>query len=104
MKQAPGIQLLLGAILAGSCLAAADSAGYTGPGSGSSPSCHGGVQARDQSTVLQNEYSTWVVRDKHAHAFSNLTNPVGTRIAKIMVLPCPVSARRWLACALSDGP
>jgi hypothetical protein len=104
MKQAPGIGLLLGAILAGRCLLAADSAGYTGPGSCSSPSCHGGVQARDQTTVLQNEYSTWVVRDKHAHAFSNLTNPVGRRIAKIMGLPSPDTAPRCLACHALDVP
>ncbi len=107
MKPAPGIQLLLGALLAVRCLMAADSAEsskYTGPGSCSSPSCHGGVQARDQTTVLQNEYSTWVVRDKHAHAFSNLTNPVGTRIAKIMGLPSPDTAPRCLACHALDVP
>jgi hypothetical protein len=104
MKQAPGMRLLLGALLAGGCLMAADSAGYTGPGSCSSPSCHGGVQARDQTTVLQNEYSTWVVRDKHAHAFTNLTNPVGTRIAKIMGLPSPDTAPRCLACHALDVP
>jgi hypothetical protein len=107
MKQAPGIPLLLGALLAGRCLMAADSAEpskYTGPGSCSSPSCHGGVQPRDQNSVLQNEYSTWVVRDKHAHAFSNLTNPVGTRIAKIMGLPSPDTAPRCLACHALDVP
>ncbi len=77
---------------------------YTGPGSCSSPSCHGGVQARDVTSVLQNEYSTWVVRDKHAHAFSNLTNPVGTRMAKIMGLPKPDTAARCLACHALDVP
>jgi hypothetical protein len=77
---------------------------YTGPGSCSSPSCHGGVQARDQTTVLQNEYSTWVVRDKHAHAYENLTNPVGVRIAKIMGLPSPDTAPRCLACHALDVP
>jgi hypothetical protein len=107
MKQAPGIRLLLGALLAGRCLMAAESAEpskYTGPGSCSSPSCHGGVQARDQTTVLQNEYSTWVVRDKHSHAFTNLTNPIGTRIAKIMGLPSPDTAPRCLACHALDVP
>jgi hypothetical protein len=77
---------------------------YTGPGSCSSPSCHGGVQARDETSVLQNEYSTWVVRDKHAHAFINLTNPVGTRIAQIMDLPQPDTAPRCLACHALDVP
>jgi hypothetical protein len=107
MKQAPGMRLLLGALLAGGCLMAADSAEpwkYTGPGSCSSPTCHGGVQPRDLNTVLQNEYSTWVVRDKHSHAFTNLTNPVGTRIAKIMGLPSPDTAPRCLACHALDVP
>ena len=95
------------------CLAAnlllfgADASGpskYTGPGSCSSPSCHGGVQERGETSVLQNEYSTWVVRDKHAHAFVNLTNPVGTRIAKLMGLPSPDTAPRCLACHALDVP
>ncbi len=77
---------------------------YTGPGSCSSPSCHGSVQAREETSVLQNEYSTWVVRDKHAHAFINLTNPVGTRMAKIMGLPKPDTAPRCLACHALDVP
>ena len=57
---------------------------YTGPGSCASPSCHGGVQVRSTTSVQQNEYSTWVVKDKHAHAFAVLTNPVATRMAKIL--------------------
>ncbi len=75
---------------------------YTGPGSCSSPSCHGGVQERTETTVLQNEYSTWVVRDKHAHAYVNLTNPIGTRMAKIMGLTKPDTAPRCLACHALD--
>lgn len=107
MRNALSFAVALGALVAGVNLRAADSAGpskYNGPGSCSSPSCHGGVQARDQTTVLQNEYSTWVVRDKHAHAFVNLTNPVGTRIAKIMGLPSPDTAARCLACHALDVP
>ena len=99
--------IMLGALLAGVNLGAAESGApskYNGPGSCSSPSCHGGVQARDQTTVLQNEYSTWVVRDKHAHAYVNLTNPVGVRIAKIMGLPSPDTAPRCLACHALDVP
>lgn len=97
--------LFLGLVAA--CLFAADAnepSKYTGPGSCSSPSCHGGVQERSETSVLQNEYSTWVVRDKHAHAFVNLTNPVGTRIAKIMGLGQPDSAPRCLACHALDVP
>jgi len=107
MKKALSFATVLGALLAGIGLRAAESpepSKYNGPGSCSSPSCHGGVQARDQTTVLQNEYSTWVVRDKHAHAYVNLTNPVGTRIAKIMGLPSPDTAPRCLACHALDVP
>ncbi len=99
--------IALGLFCAVTYLSAADStepSKYTGPGSCSSPACHGGVQPRDQTTVLQNEYSTWVVRDKHAHAYENLTNPVGTRIAKIMGLPSPETAPRCLACHALDVP
>jgi len=105
MKTGP--TLLLGFALANGMVIAAnapESSKYTGPGSCSSPSCHGSVQPRDQTSVLQNEYSTWVVRDKHAHAFINLTNPVGTRIAKIMNLGKPDTAARCLACHALDVP
>jgi hypothetical protein len=104
MKNALSFAILC-ALLACTSVGAAENAEpskYNGPGSCSSPSCHGGVQARDQTTVLQNEYSTWVVRDKHAHAFVNLTNPVGVRIAKIMGLPSPDTAPRCLACHALD--
>src|ERR1700687_1974518 len=95
------------ASLAGSPILAADPAQaskYTGPGSCSSPACHGGVQARTETSVLQNEYSTWVVRDKHAGAYTVLTNPVGTRMAKILGLPKPDTASKCLACHALDVP
>ncbi len=82
----------------------AEASKYTGPGSCSSPACHGGVQARQETSVLQNEYSTWVVRDKHAHAFTVLTNPVGMRMAKILGLPKPDTAAKCLACHALDVP
>jgi hypothetical protein len=81
-----------------------ESSKYTGPGSCSSPACHGGVTARSETSVLQNEYSTWVVRDKHAHAFTVLSNPVATRMAKIMGLPKADTAPRCLSCHALDVP
>ena len=77
---------------------------YTGPGSCSSPACHGGVQPRDETTVMQNEYSTWVVRDKHAHAYTVLLNPVAQRMAKLMGLPKAETAPRCLSCHALDVP
>ena len=75
-----GLTCALSFVVANGCMLGADApepSRYTGPGSCSSPTCHGGVQAREVTPVLQNEYSTWVVRDKHAHAFINVTNAVG---------------------------
>lgn len=78
---------------------------YTGPGSCASPSCHGGVAPRADTSVWQNEYSTWVVKDKHAQAYSVLSNPVATRMAKILALPSSAdTAPKCLACHALDVP
>jgi len=81
-----------------------DAPKYTGPGSCASPSCHGGVQARANTSVQQNEYSTWVVKDKHAHAFAVLTNPVATRMAKILGIERADAAPKCLACHALSVP
>jgi len=57
---------------------------YVGPGSCSATACHGSVRALTQTKVLQNEYSTWVLQDKHARAWNVLNNVVSQRIAKIL--------------------
>ena len=57
---------------------------YEGPGSCSATACHGSVRALTQTKVLQNEYSTWVLQDKHARAWNVLNNSVSQRIAKIL--------------------
>ena len=95
------------ASLAGNPILAADPAQaskYTGPGSCSSPACHGGVQARGETSVPQNEYSTWVVRDQHAKAYTVLTNPVGTRMAKILGLPKPDTAPCFATGTAAQAP
>src|SRR5579859_3877677 len=78
---APTFALIL---LSGAVRAADGPAQYTGPGSCSSTSCHGGVQPRTETTVLQNEYSTWAARDKHTKAFMVLSNDVGKRMGRIL--------------------
>lgn len=74
---------------------------YTGPGSCSSTSCHGGVQPRTTTTVLQNEYSTWAVQDKHPKAFLALSNDVGKRMGKILNIT-PEKEKRCLVCHALD--
>ncbi len=83
---------------------AAEPPKYTGPGSCSSPSCHGGVQPRSDTSVLQNEYSTWVVKDKHAQAYAALSLPVAVRMARILGLPRAYDAPKCLACHALDVP
>src|ERR1051325_4596873 len=77
---------------------------YTGPGSCASPSCHGGVQVRTETSVQQNEYSTWVVQDKHAHAFAVLTNPLAVRMARILKIEKPETAAKCLGCHALSVP
>jgi hypothetical protein len=102
-----GVVLSGGVVLI--CLAAvpalaADIPKYTGPGSCSSPSCHGGVQPRATTSVQQNEYSTWVIQDKHAQSFAVLSNPISVRIAKTLGLPSAATAPRCLSCHSLNPP
>jgi hypothetical protein len=97
--------VLIGVFLVASSAArAADPPKYTGPGSCASPSCHGGVAPRSDNSVWQNEYSTWVVKDKHAQAFTALSLPIAVRMAKILELPNAFSAPKCLACHALDVP
>jgi len=70
--------------------ASADTSGepqkFIGPGSCAATSCHGSVAPVAGSRILQNEYSTWIVKDKHSHAYQALTGDVGERIARILKL------------------
>jgi len=77
---------------------------YTGPGSCASTSCHGSVKPRSETRVLQDEYSTWVVKDRHSKAYDALAGPVGVRMARILGLGEPQKAPRCLACHALDVP
>jgi len=59
---------------------------YIGPGSCSATSCHGSVKPVAGSRILQNEYSTWILQDKHSRAYQALTGDVGERMARILKL------------------
>ncbi|HEY1484192.1 MAG TPA: multiheme c-type cytochrome [Candidatus Acidoferrum sp.] len=51
------------------------------------------------SRVLQNEYSTWILQDKHSHAFQALSGDVGERMARILKLGARgEEAPKCLAC------
>lgn len=71
---------------------------YVGPGSCSATACHGSIRPIAGSRVLQNEYSTWILQDKHAQAYRALQTPLAQRMAKIMGLESATNAQRCLVC------
>jgi hypothetical protein len=78
---------------------------YVGPGSCAATSCHGSVKPVAGSRILQNEYSTWIIKDKHSRAYQALTGDVGERMAKILNLGKAEAAPKCLAChALAPSP
>jgi hypothetical protein len=91
---------------------------YIGPGSCAATSCHGSVKPVAGSRILQNEYSTWIIQDKHSRAYQALTADVGERMARILklgskaeespkCLPChalnPLLEQRGRAFEISEG-
>ena len=72
---------------------------YIGPGSCAATSCHGSVKPVAGSRILQNEYSTWIIQDKHSRAYQALTGDVGQRMARIVKLGGKAEeAPKCLAC------
>ncbi len=59
---------------------------YIGPGSCAATSCHGSVKPVAGGRILQNEYSTWILQDKHSRAYQALTGDIGERMARILKL------------------
>ncbi len=72
---------------------------YNGPGGCAASSCHGSIQPKTTTRVLQNEYTTWISQDKHARAYGVLKNKVSERIGKILNLgKPPAEAPKCLVC------
>src|SRR5207253_6762548 len=78
---------------------------YIGPGSCASTSCHGSVKPITGSRILQNEYSTWIIQDKHSRAYQALTGDIGERMARILKLGTKAEeASKCLACHALNPP
>ena len=72
---------------------------FIGPGSCAATACHGSVKPVAESRILQNEYSTWILKDKHARAYQALTSGVGERMARILKLGAKAEeSPKCLAC------
>jgi hypothetical protein len=78
---------------------------YIGPGSCAATSCHGSVKPIAGSRILQNEYSTWIIQDKHSRAYQALTGDVGERMARVLKLGAKAEeAPKCLACHALNPP
>lgn len=77
---------------------------YTGPGSCASTACHGAITPQNINDVLQNEYSIWIVQDKHARAYNALTAATGERMAGILGVGKAEAAPKCLACHALNPP
>ncbi len=79
---------------------------YIGPGSCAATSCHGSVKPVADSRILQTEYTTWILQDKHSRAYQSLTGDVGERMARILKLDAKAEeSPKCLAChALYAAP
>jgi hypothetical protein len=78
---------------------------YIGPGSCAATSCHGSVKPIAGSRILQNEYSTWIIQDKHSRAYQALAGDVGERMARILKLGAKAEeAQKCLACHALNPP
>lgn len=110
-------QLLRTALAAGAFLAFAFSAfaqnsksssetqKYIGPGSCAATSCHGSVRPVVDSRILQTEYTTWILKDKHSRAYQALTSDGGERIARILRLGTKAEeSGKCLACHTLSTP
>jgi hypothetical protein len=72
---------------------------YIGPGSCAATSCHGSVKPVADSRILQTEYTTWILKDKHSRAYQALTGEVGERMARILKLGAKAeNSPKCLAC------
>jgi hypothetical protein len=59
---------------------------YDGVASCANSGCHGSTQPLDASHVLQNEYYTWLSKDRHAQAYNVLFSDRSARVARNMRL------------------
>ncbi len=65
--------------------------------------CHGAASTTKKNGVLQNEYLTWQVHDKHAKAYSVLEGDVGKRIGKNLGIE-PTKSNECLVCHADNVP
>ncbi len=73
---------------------------YNGPGGCAASNCHGSVKPKNVPgiRISQNEFSIWATQDKHARAYTVLSNPVSMRMGKILKIDEPNKSEKCLVC------
>ena len=66
--------------------------------------CHGAASTTKKNGVLQNEYLTWQVHDKHAKAYTVLEGDLGKRIAANLGIGKATEAKMCLDCHADNVP
>jgi len=66
--------------------------------------CHGAASTTKKNGVLQNEYLTWQVHDKHAKAYTVLEGDLGKRIAANLGIGSATTAKMCLDCHADNVP
>lgn len=70
-----------------------------------SSTCHGSIEERSATPVLQNEYTTWLRQDPHTRAYWVLLNEQSQRIAKNLGLKRPAhESKECLDCHSHNPP
>jgi hypothetical protein len=70
-----------------------------------SSTCHGSIEERSSTPVLQNEYTTWLRQDPHTQAYRILLNEDSKRIAKNLGLKKPAhESKECLDCHSHNAP
>jgi hypothetical protein len=83
---------------------AADDTVHLGVQSCAGNNCHGAVKPIGNSQVPQNEYFTWSQKDKHAQAYTVLSNDRSKRIAKNLGIEDATKASLCLDCHADNVP
>ena len=92
-----GGSVLLGCLLGLGAARADTRPSYVGAGACSASNCHGSVvPRRDSKLSLQNEYITWYKQDRHAKAYSALSEERALRIARRLGMVSGGEASSWL--------
>lgn len=78
---------------------------HLGAATCASSTCHGSLQARDKSRVLQNEYVTWSRYDPHSRSIQTLRSEQSKRIVRNLGLDKPAyETQICMDCHLENPP